>query len=559
MYIFQSSFFNQDVIRFRSRVLTGLLYLSLVLSLVSTVQAAVPDWPDLYDPFTMLDLHVELDETDYNAILADLTYDIEVPAFFWAGDEDPILVSIRRKSATAFPDNGSPQKVSFKIDINEYHDEDEFGNDICVPGSPAGAVCVNKWHSVKKLSLENGDDENVLAEGFAWYLQRLASTAMDYTSGYAAWVTLTVHTGGQTIENGVYVNVAQRDKQFLKNHDLWEPADVETWLVKYSGIYSPDFKEAPEDLQGNPIESPTMQLLNFKPFQDCPRKRNSCDDQPNDTDFATILNAEINMESMLTQGAMGAYINGSDDMMAHAKNFYIVDYASSFKREYIPWDLDSTMGGDGGGISIYNRTKGNRGSLYEKLVIGNPTFRGQYNEIMLALLDGILDKDDLVADLDAICSVICSAVDADPHNALGGSATGEIDRLKSYVLNRDADIRAQLPPPPPPPLPETDSLHVSSISGSSASAPRNRWSATATIGVHDFFEGLSNGATVSGNWDNGSSGSCVTSGGTCDVTRNNIKGKDTSTTFTVLNISKSGKWYRSADNHVDTSVTINRP
>jgi hypothetical protein len=136
------------------RAAKAIYALSFTLGFFSiTASAEVPDWPDLYDPFTLYTLNVEtVDPADFDLIRNDTTYDIEVPAWFWAENEEPILVSIRRKSASALPNELDPnKKVSFKIDINEYHDTD--GVDICagVPGITEG--CVSKWKEIKKLSL----------------------------------------------------------------------------------------------------------------------------------------------------------------------------------------------------------------------------------------------------------------------------------------------------------------------------------------------------------------------------------------------------------------------
>ncbi|MEK9776740.1 MAG: hypothetical protein VW339_11465, partial [Quisquiliibacterium sp.] len=120
------------------------------------------DWPALYGTNVVPDLHIKIRTTDWATILADETFEIEVPALLWAsqdGDtaqQEAYLVSIRRKSAT--PING---KVSFKIDINEYEDMDGRAK--------------SKWHRVKKLSLENGDDQDVISEGLSWYLHRMAT------------------------------------------------------------------------------------------------------------------------------------------------------------------------------------------------------------------------------------------------------------------------------------------------------------------------------------------------------------------------------------------------
>ncbi|MEA3336027.1 MAG: CotH kinase family protein [Chloroflexota bacterium] len=221
----------------KTYALTFALLLLLATGFVPTAaaQEPVPDWPGLYDPETLLNFNLEMTEANWHTIVNDLTFDIEVPALFSAEGEAPILVSVRRKAATKL----GQDKVSLKVDINEYTDDDGCDSDHGFPG----ATCVDKWHGVKKLSLENGDDNNVVTEGLAWYLHTVAADSdLNYHSGHAAWVTVTVNGDSK----GVYVNVEQPDKQYLKNHDLWEGSD-DTWLYKYSDIDSPEIKVGPED------------------------------------------------------------------------------------------------------------------------------------------------------------------------------------------------------------------------------------------------------------------------------------------------------------------------
>ncbi|MFX0095304.1 MAG: hypothetical protein ACFFBD_26455 [Candidatus Hodarchaeota archaeon] len=66
----------------------------------------------------------------------------------------------------------------------------------------------------------------------------LSALGISYSPGRAAWVTLTLHLesdGSITeIPLGVYVNVEQVDKQFLKNRGMW--TKDETWLLKKNFI-----------------------------------------------------------------------------------------------------------------------------------------------------------------------------------------------------------------------------------------------------------------------------------------------------------------------------------
>ncbi len=110
-------------------------------------------------------------------------------------------------------------------------------------------------------------------------------------------------------------------------------------------------------------------------------------------------------------------------------------------------------------------------------------------------------------------------------------------------------------------------MHVGDLDGSSAAAPRNRWNATVTITVHDASENPVANATVSGSWSVGGGGSCTTdAAGQCNVTKNNIKDREASATFTVAEVTRhAGDVYDSGANHDPdgdsdgTSITILNP
>jgi subtilisin family serine protease len=124
---------------------------------------------------------------------------------------------------------------------------------------------------------------------------------------------------------------------------------------------------------------------------------------------------------------------------------------------------------------------------------------------------------------------------------------------------------------PPPPPTGGPTMHVGDLDGSSLSAPRNRWSGTVEIYVHDEGHSPLGGMTVSGSWSAGGGGSCSTdSNGYCAVTRSNIKGNVGSTTFSVTDVVDGGNTYvyapggavPSHDPDGDSdgiSITISRP
>jgi hypothetical protein len=96
-------------------------------------------------------------------------------------------------------------------------------------------------------------------------------------------------------------------------------------------------------------------------------------------------------------------------------------------------------------------------------------------------------------------------------------------------------------PPPPSGGPV---MHVGDLDGSSLPAPRNRWSGTVEIYVHDEFHAPLAGMTVSGSWSSGGGGNCSTdSSGYCSITRSNIKNNVGSTTFSVTDVVDGGNTY----------------
>ena len=172
------------------------------------------DYPGLYDSDPTKkprELIVKIKHNDLDAIMHDTTFEQEVPALFWEksckawGKDDPIKIGIRKKKA-----NGVGTKFSYKLNLNRYKGE---------------CKGVHHWHGVKKMSLENGDNQNVIAENLAWKLQDIAKDHHVYPSWFsppkANLATLTflvipededLHTyDGHVVEKpqGVYVNMEQ--------------------------------------------------------------------------------------------------------------------------------------------------------------------------------------------------------------------------------------------------------------------------------------------------------------------------------------------------------------
>jgi hypothetical protein len=112
-------------------------------------------------------------------------------------------------------------------------------------------------------------------------------------------------------------------------------------------------------------------------------------------------------------------------------------------------------------------------------------------------------------------------------------------------------------------------LHVGDLDGVGVSQNSLRWQANVTITVHDSLHQPVSGASVSGAWSAGATGTatCTTgTNGTCTVSKGALtKRTVASVTFTVNNVTKSGSAYNSNLNHDEdagtngTVITVARP
>jgi len=402
---------------------------ALVMVFVLTASGAnAQAWPDVFNPFQILTLNLQLADQDWDTIRHDTTNEIEVPAWFWADGETPILVSVRRKSSRALPSEADPIKIGLKIDVNELVDG-------------------QKWRDLTKVSLENGADSGVVQEGLAWNLHRLASGSYGYQAALASWVQLRVN--GQLI--GVFVNAEQRDKQMLRNRGLW--TEDETWIFDQDDIGVPEIEE------GDGF-SPTYDLLCYVPFRVAGKKSSDVCPTPSDAELANQLPLLINMQGMLTQGAVDAYTDNPDALLSHGKNFQFVDFidpnntGKDTRRLYFPWDLDAVFRSTTGNIYASGSGRKVAPSPYQEVILRHPVFRAQYNQIMVDLLNGPLSVANVQTFLNQAEAVISSALANDPFPTTDGSPADEFARLRAWVAARDVNVRGQLsvngPPNPRP-------------------------------------------------------------------------------------------------------------
>jgi hypothetical protein len=412
-----------------------------------TVYPAPTSWSEVYNPGVLLGLNVRLAAADYATIRADETFDIKVPAVFWVDNVTPDPgswnITIRRKSATPIG-----EKISYRIAL-----ESKIGG-----GS-------SRWLNIKSFSLENGDDQDVVSEGLAWFLHRQA-WAGDCQPGLAAWTTLTLHVVGEdgTVDvrpQGVYLNVELPDKRFLQNRGLWTSSST-SWLYKQDDIGLPELKEWPNDSTGPESDSPAYRALSYQPFQPAVVVRKRVQNlPPADAQLETDLSYWINMPSMLRLGAVNAFTANPDELFNHGKNFFWADFGDTAlnhaPRLYFPWDLDAAIRSPN--ASIYGTVSGSgrkatvKQHAYQSVILNHPTFRVQYNGIMAKLLQGPLAVDGVQDFLNGAQALLTDALLADPNNQIGSSAAAiadHFDTLRAWIVLRHSSVNSQLKANGPP-------------------------------------------------------------------------------------------------------------
>ncbi len=422
-----------------------LLSLLMICAIMSNCFGFELDWPEVFDPELLLTLNLELDPAHWQEIVYDDTEndpEIKRPAYFWAdGEEDQkIYVSVRRKSGDPISPVFGPggDKISLKIDINKYHEDDP--ND---PGYPGHPDSVEMWHGIKKISLENGDDNNVLTEGFAANLHQLASGPEGY--GYDSWRTNWVELYVNGHYYGVYVNAEHLDKTFLKNRNLytWH----QTWLYQYRGNHNFTLEIGDDD---NP-RSPTVNALNFYPFAYGRSNSPLYPDggivpAPDDATMVTMLDELIDMQGMMGMAAANAFSSNPDSLFTHERNSHFLDFDTndplvSRKRMYLPWDVDAAL--QPPTISIYGTD-----TDYRVLLLKETTYKPLYDQVMTDLVNGPLSEAKLLDFIDRIKPVLRDAFARDPYNKFIATGYTGVDAaflaLRTWVTDRHVNVRTEL-------------------------------------------------------------------------------------------------------------------
>lgn len=430
-----------------------LRHITAGIAIVVSVSIAFPGdavaWPvtdhtvassvvEAFDPSIVRQMALTIAPADWDTIRRDRTYDIYVPATL-SIDGVPLAsnVMVRRKSGLALPSARDPQKVALKIDI-------------------AGVNSSQRWMGLSKLSLEAAARTSPISEGLAWLVHQAASTALGYGTGYdagmAAWVTMSVN--GRNL--GVYLSVEQRNKTFLQNRSLF--VSGQTWLYKQDGNVITELETG----SGN---SPRSSLLCFQPFG---LSMDRCAPPVDDAALSTLLDAEVDMRSLLAMSAVNAFLANKDSFFGIHNNYYFLDatWSGAPLRRFYPWDtdwaLDRNFSNVNTNVFAITHAASRRGGAIkqtqaEQLILNHPAYRTMYRDILTALMaDGQpLSLSYLMALVDQVETLMRPYLRADPY--VLPMMLQSVDRyfvwLRGFLTARVPIVQSQLAANLPAPRP----------------------------------------------------------------------------------------------------------
>ena len=290
----------------------------------------------------------------------------------------------------------SSEKKSFKVSFNTY----ESGR---------------KYYGLEKMNL-NGEhnDPSIIRSKIGWDLMRSIGIPAPRSNHVEVYINGNYY--------GLYIQVEHIDEEFaesrFENKDgnlfkcLW-PADLD-----YRGSNPDDYKHMQNDRRVYDLKTNT-----------------AADDYSDIAQFITVLHnvpstlypCEIedifNVYDYLRVIAADVFLGNWDGPIYNKNNFYLYHNTASDRMEYIPYDLDNTlgvdwMGRDWGTRDIYDWSKhGEPRPIYTKM-IGSEELKEIYSQYMSELLQDNITGDAFVARILEIKEMITPYVENDPYYPL---------------------------------------------------------------------------------------------------------------------------------------------
>jgi hypothetical protein len=254
-------------------------------------------------------------------------------------DETVASVGMRLRGNTS----RTAKKKSWKLSFNEF-------------------MQGRRFHGVKKFNL-NGEhnDVSICRSTLTWKLYRNFGVPGARTNH----VHLKINDGSRV--EGVHVNVEQIDDDFV---DAWFGSDNgNLYKCTFKGaradlrFVSPGLPSTYENRGGNETGTTYQNEINNGPmaFTDL-ADFIAFVNQSSDSQFAAELGDRFNVDTFLRAMAADVVMGHWDNYWYGANNYYLYNHPLHGRFEYIPFDVDNSVGVDFFGINWANRSHANFGN-----------------------------------------------------------------------------------------------------------------------------------------------------------------------------------------------------
>jgi len=411
--------------------------LLLQLSFSACSQPSFPPNEPVFDSSVVARVDVTINPDTLQWIYENVESDIEFHAGFNFNngtiDETVDDIGFRLRGNTS----RYSQKKSFKISFNTFQSG-------------------RKFYGMEKLNL-NGEhnDPSIIRSRICWDWLRAFGVAAPRSTHAEVYINGNYY--------GLYTMVEHVDEEFVESRFdnkegnlymcLW-PADLnylgsDPDLYKLTNgsrkVYELKTNTGPDDY------SDLAQFINV--LNNTPLENLECE-----------LYKIFNLNNYLKIMAIDVITGNWDGYIYNKNNFYLYHNTETDKFEYIPYDLDNTLGidwldRDWGTRDIYDWEQHSPEvrPLYTRL-LEVPEIRDRYSFYMKQLLDMLADEDSLFANIDQIRNLISPSVVNDPFypldygysytdflNSYNQALDGHVDYgLKPYIQTRKASALQQL-------------------------------------------------------------------------------------------------------------------
>jgi hypothetical protein len=285
-------------------------------------------------------------------------------------------------------------KKSFKVSFNTFESGSQF-------------------QGVEKLNL-NGEhnDVSVMRAKLCWEMYRDIGVPASRTSH------VEVYVNGEYM--GIYLNVEHIDEEFIKKRYTDKVGNLYKCLwpatLEYLGPEPDAYKLTSNGRRVYELKT-NLERDDYSRFARFMEVLHNTSDE----EFACSIERVFNVDDYLKVAALDVLTGNWDGYIVNKNNYYLYENSLTGRMEYIPYDLDNTLGVDWFGFDWTNRDIYNwdfqERPLYERLM-GTQRFREQFSHYIQEFCSTLFDLDPIGSRVTEITELISDHVQADGYYPL---------------------------------------------------------------------------------------------------------------------------------------------